>query len=381
MRPLADIDAIRQALGLTPEDEETVRDAAASLERDVPLWVETFYARLLADPVASSLLVDPGTVERLRRSLSAWFREMFSLPLDAAYERARAQIGRTHVRVGMPMHLMVTAMSGLRTDVRASCRRAWVYDPCRGERVANALERVLDLELALMLGAYGRHSTELAQRRDRALLPQRVARRFAVATRNGVDAAICYAELVARAPDVASRERWLARLRAALDRVGTLDRRWSEGLSPTEAEARPTDLEALVLAAVREVSVPASTTVDVRVEPRHLTAHVHPGPLRLALIELLQNAVNHDPGGTTTLELRGRDGDLVVEVVDGGPGWPPGAASVADLLGTSGGMGLAYGEHVAELHGGAIELFHPPSRGAGVRLRLGSVRAARVPSP
>jgi signal transduction histidine kinase len=271
---------------------------------------------------------------------------------------------------------MVTAMSNLRADVRASCRRVWVYDPCRCERVARALERLLDLELALMLGAYGRHATELAQRRDRALLPQRVARRMWAATRSGVDAALSYLELVARAPDTASRERWLARLKASLERVSTLDRRWGDGIAPADAEVAPTDLEALVMGAVREVSVPASTTVDVRVEPRHLLARVHPGPLKLALVELLQNAVNHDPGGTTVLDVRGRDGDLTVEVVDGGPGWPSGATTIADLLGSTGGLGLAYGEHVAELHGGQIELFHPPGRGAGVRLRLGPVRAA-----
>jgi signal transduction histidine kinase len=122
--------------------------------------------------------------------------------------------------------------------------------------------------------------------------------------------------------------------------------------------------------------------VDVRVEPRHLVALVYPFPLRLALTELLQNAVNHDRGGLSTLDIRASHGETTIEVVDGGPGWPPGVASVSDVLGTSGGMGLAYGEYVADLHGGTIELFHPQGRGAGVRLRLPALRPEpRSPSP
>ena len=87
------IQLFRRGLGLGEREEALVREVAPRLAGEVPHWVEAFYVRLVVDPVAMALLKDEGSVIRLKRSLIAWFFELFSPPYDAAYE----QIGRAHV--------------------------------------------------------------------------------------------------------------------------------------------------------------------------------------------------------------------------------------------------------------------------------------------
>jgi hypothetical protein len=374
MTPEADIDAVRRALDLTAADEAVVREVAPRLAGEIEGWVDAFYARLGRDRVAQALLRDEGTVERLRRSLVSWFQELFSLPYDAAYERARAEIGRVHVRIGMPQHLMVTAMAGIRRDVRASIVRAFPGDPAGADRAVQAVEKALDLELALMLGAYRRRARELAQRTDRALYARHAQARVARARADAADAAMCYAALLRRARDAVSAGRWASRLSEALLHVGRDPGGESaEERALTEGPRRATIAE-VCARAVADVSVPARTEVETIVDPPGARVVVHEVPLRLALEELVQNAVNRDPGGAARLVVTAlADGGLLVEVSDGGARWPEGVHDVAEAVAACGGMPTAFTELVTGLHGGSVELVRPPGGGAAIRVRLRAV--------
>ena len=156
-----DILAIRRSLGFEEAHEEAVREAGKRLTPEVDGWVDRFYLRLLTDPEAMRVIGDEASVIRLKRSLTAWFLEMFSLPVDEAYLRAREEIGRVHVRRAMPQYLMVTAMGALKRDVAESVWRLFGAEPGEAARIARALDMLLDLELALMLGAYRRRTSEL----------------------------------------------------------------------------------------------------------------------------------------------------------------------------------------------------------------------------
>lgn len=363
---------IRRALELTPDEEALLRAAAPLLEPEVPGWVDAFYRRLVLDPAAMAILADEGRVVRLKRSLSAWFHELFALPLDAAYERARSEIGRTHVRIGLPAHLMVTAMSHLRTDVRRTVLARLAHEPERAERLARSAEKHLDLELALMLGSYARRSRQVDRQRDRMLLLERMARRLSSGARDTLDAALCYGELVRRSDDPAERARWAARVEELLKRLARSDAHGLAALASlddTAVRLRLADLVEQVLAALPAGLGPR---VHVRLRPPDLSALVLPGPLVQALVEVLGNALRHDPAGHVGLSVsEGPAGGVCVEVTDGGPGWPGGLSSVDDVLAATRGMGLAYAELVASLHGGLLDLFPVPQGGAGVRFLLG----------
>jgi signal transduction histidine kinase len=374
MNPEGDIDAIRRSLGLTLEEEERVRKAGRRLAGEVEGWVEAFYVRLLADPLAVPHLADPGTVVRVKHALVAWIEELLSLPYDSAYERARAEVGRVHVRIGLPIHMMVSAMGSLRRMMGASVRRAFASDAAEAARTADALDKALDLELALMLGAYRRHARELDQRTDRSLYVRHAESRAARARSDAADAGACYLALLRRAEGRPEAARWAGRLGRALEAVARTSAR-PAGDVPRQPP-RPVRLADLAADAVKAVSVPAATAVDLVVEPPDATVVAYETPLRLAAEELLQNALNRDPGGSVRLALTAlADAGLVLEVADGGTSWPEGVHTVEEAVAVAGGLPVTFSEVVVDLHGGAIELVRPPGGGAAIRIRLGPVTA------
>lgn len=101
------------------------------------------------------------------------------------------------------------------------------------------------------------------------------------------------------------------------------------------------------------------------------------GQFKQALINLLVNARQVlEPGGTVRVVTRaGSSGEVVVEVVDDGPGIAPDAQSrIFEIFyssrGGGTGLGLPIARQVVERHGGKIELDSELDRGTTFRIRL-----------
>ncbi len=143
-------DELKSWVEFTTDDEARLRAFARIAEPHLPALSELFYARVLASPGASAVLTDAAQVERLKRTLVVWARELLSGPWDSAYRARRERIGRRHVEVRLPAHYMTTAMHTFR---EALCQLALreLPDPVP---TCGSLVRVMDLDLALMTATY-----------------------------------------------------------------------------------------------------------------------------------------------------------------------------------------------------------------------------------
>jgi two-component system osmolarity sensor histidine kinase EnvZ len=103
------------------------------------------------------------------------------------------------------------------------------------------------------------------------------------------------------------------------------------------------------------------------------------------VVNLIENAVRHG-GGDVEVRTSAVGGQVMLSVLDRGPGIPP--ADAERLLkpftrldiarGTPGaGLGLAIVDRVARMHGGTVELMQRPGGGTEVRIPL----ALAVPDP
>jgi two-component system, OmpR family, sensor kinase len=114
--------------------------------------------------------------------------------------------------------------------------------------------------------------------------------------------------------------------------------------------------------------------------------------LAVILDNLIENALNYSPGGTTVaLEWGAGDGTAWVAVLDEGPGIEPaeraqvferfyrGAASRGGAAGT--GLGLSVVESLAQRWEGSVKLEERPEGGTRAELRLPLQAAAPKPSP
>ena len=327
--PKVGIEAIRRSLGFGEREAALVRSARERLAGEVEGWVDGFYGRLMIDPAAATLLEDEGRVIRLKRSLIAWFHELFSLPFDEAYERARAAIGLTHVRIRMPQYLMVTAMGTLRGDIFRSIHRVYGDEPDR-RAIARAVSKALDLELALMLGAYRREEFAEARQRNRLVYTERALHRFQRLSRNRIDQALCLAEL-ASDPGHPRAEEALAELRDTLREMARMEYALR---APTDSSRAREDVSLAQLCAhvVSSVGRRPSASIDVSV-----TARRHAG---VVLCGLPADRARRRPPG----RLRAGDGRQRAPAGVASEGWGGGVRHS--------GLGARVGRARAALRGG-----------------------------
>lgn len=150
------------------------------------------------------------------------------------------------------------------------------------------------------------------------------------------------------------------------------------------AEREPVDLTQAIDRAV-DLFTPAArekrVTLEVQADRVPLVTG-NPGSLERLVLNLVDNAIKYNrPDGRVTLSLRLDGGEVLLEVADTGIGIPP--ESIPRLFerfyrvdkgrareegGT--GLGLAIVKHIAQLHGGSVDVESRAGKGSTFRVRL-----------
>ncbi|NUO50799.1 MAG: PAS domain S-box protein [Polyangiaceae bacterium] len=138
-----------------------------------------FYDRIREHEAAHAVFTSEAQIDRLKRSLVRWLDRVFSGKYDETYFLESAKIGRVHVRVGLPQHYMFTAMALIRVELIRIVHGARETEVADKQRLTSAVERALDLELAIMLETYRDDLVariERAQQLERAEVDRTLAR-------------------------------------------------------------------------------------------------------------------------------------------------------------------------------------------------------------
>jgi heavy metal sensor kinase len=180
------------------------------------------------------------------------------------------------------------------------------------------------------------------------------------------------------------------RIGSMLEEVGRLSRLVDSLLTLTRADA---GAAALTSQAIDAAGLAAQAVEDLRAlaeeKRQDLTlAAAGPAPvradeatLRLALVNLLDNAIKYTPaGGRIEVAVRSRGGAVLIEVADDGPGLTPEqAARVFERFyradpsrsaQAGAGLGLSIAKWAVEANGGRIELERREGQGSTFRLVL-----------
>ncbi len=201
-----------------------------------------------------------------------------------------------------------------------------------------------------------------------------------------------YAELLRRGavPAGAASEQASQRIEAEAERMSTLV---NDLLLLARLDERRTteplwvDLGELVAEMATDIAMTAPThSVTCQVEADTSVLGDEP-QLRQLVGNLLRNAVVHTPPGTSVqASVRARGRDVVLMVVDDGPGMPPDVAEHAferffrpeagRTRGSGSGLGLAIVEAIAISHGGTVDLESSSGGGACFTVTL-----PRTPGP
>jgi PAS domain S-box-containing protein len=142
---------IKRYVRLDERDSQLLRALGVLAGPELPRIAREFYDRVREHEDANAVFTGEEQIERLQRSLVGWLTRVLGGVYDEAYYEQTSIIGRVHVRIGLPQRFMLTAMALIRIALLriADEKLAAEAGPTR-----EALVRILDVELAVMLQAY-----------------------------------------------------------------------------------------------------------------------------------------------------------------------------------------------------------------------------------
>jgi signal transduction histidine kinase len=390
------LDEVAEYIGMTDEDAQLLRAAHPLLEPHFERIVEDFYAAVQRTPDATKVLESPAQIARLKKSLTDWLDGLFSGVYDDSYLQRRARIGRVHVRIGLEQRYMFAAMNLIRAGLEDATHRT-MDDRARAMRTCTAIDRICDVELAIMLETYrdaytsGLRSERRALthdlhqiRSEKAELAHLAAHHEALATigtltaglahevRNPLNAAKLQLELIGRAASKVESSETSARIRNRVGLVNDELSRLSEMLDDFLALARQRRLERetfALLPLVEEVVDLERPVADEEAVELVIgfcddtTVDADRSKIKQVLVNLVSNSVEsmHGTGGRVELGCSTSSDEVCIWVSDTGPGIAP---EVVDTLfepfvttkeaGT--GLGLSIVKRIVQSHGGQVSV-------------------------
>jgi PAS domain S-box-containing protein len=165
---------LRSYIGFTEEDAALLAGFGALARPSFSTIADQFYAVLRMHAGAFAVLKDEAQAQRLHASLQVWLGELLGGPYDEAYVERHARIGQVHVRVGLDLRYMVTAMSRVRVSLQRIASDALQGDAASRAATVAAIARICDLDLAIMLESY---KDDLIGRVERARAAEHAATR------------------------------------------------------------------------------------------------------------------------------------------------------------------------------------------------------------
>jgi signal transduction histidine kinase len=370
------IDLLQEVLAyveLGERERELLRELHPHLAPHFPVIAERFYQAVWADAGAAAMLSGPEQVERLRKTLIDWMSTGLLGPYDDAFHDKRSRIGHRHVQIGLAQHYMFTAMNVVRTAYMDLI--AQLLAPERVIEMLRAVNKLFDVELAIMLHHYQIDSEErtLARERrvqtDRLVAMQTLSAGLAHEVRNPLNAARLQLELLERRlrrmtldpklvepSQLANHE--IERLTALLDDFLSFAR-------PPELHRRDHDVMEICRQVVDlERPLAQGKNVDLALaDHAPIVAQVDSGKLHQIVQNLVRNALEAAPsGGHVSISVHNSLPNSVhIEVRDDGPGIP---REVLPRIfepffstkekGT--GMGMAIVHSLVALHGGQVAI-------------------------
>lgn len=382
MSPL--FDELQRYVGFSQADQQALRALHGRLAPHFPAVAMAFYDVILRHPGARAALErGERQVGQLKDTLVRWMNDAFQGPWDDAWVERRARIGRVHVQIGLPQHYMITAMNVLRRALRTSIGDAEAPGSPAWRAGVEAMERALDLDLALMLHTYREDSEARQARAERLATYGQLVGSIGHELRNplGVIETSLYVLTSKGTADP-------SRTRKHLDRIGQQVTVANDIITqlldlirdrPLKLEAVP--LGALAADVVAVLERPPALAVELAGFEGLPAVRGDATQLRQVLVNLLENAVDaaseprEGAAARVRLEARATADGVVLTVDDTGAGIEPAVmARLFEPLVTSKpkgiGLGLPLVRRIVERHQGTITAGRSPLGGARFTVTL-----------
>ena len=259
------LDELMRYLEFTPEDASLMLAMGPALRPHFPHIVDEFYAAIDRTPGASAVFTGgEAQIARQKSKLRDWLEGLVEGVYDVAYVERRARIGRTHVRIALDQRYMFAAMSVVRAGLHNALDAAaeWVAERLRaGHR---AIDKLCDLELAIMLEAYREAYIARVKESERLATIGQVAASIGHELRNPLAVMQTSVHMLSRRMPMDERNvKHLRRVDEQISLCNSIIADLLELARDRAPERRPADLADIVREAASSVPRPPSVALEL----------------------------------------------------------------------------------------------------------------------
>lgn len=381
-----DIDALyrrycelQNYVGWTDDDARRVQAVALSLDPFLPELIEDFYSEIERHPAARSVITGGDTqIERLKRSLTQWLRELLAGPYDRDYVLRRWRVGRRHVEIGLDQVYTNVALSRLRFGLIGALGRVWTGNRDELVSTIQSLDRLIDLDLAEIEDAYQAEHLDRRQRSERLAAIGQISGGIAHELRNPLNVikTSAYYLLNARNATPEKIGEHLRRIDQHVSVANDAITALSNFAKLPLPELNPFSIAGCVDDVLRTEHFPERIQVRKDISSSLPPALGDPAQIRIVIANLIRNARDAMPqGGILTIRAAADEAGLAVDVVDTGIGIAADQLSrvMEPLYSTKArglGLGLAMAKAIVEKHRGSIQVASIPGEGSTFTVRL-----------
>ncbi len=365
------LQALIRYIQFSAEDAEVLGVMRPLLRPYFPQIVQRFYEAVFRTPDAIAVFRGgEEQIERQRVQLNTWLEGLLGGVYDDAYYERRARIGRAHVRIALDQRYMFAGMNIVRSELHEALCECELDRETR-RRGHRALDKICDVELAIMLETYREDSNATLKKVERLATVGQVAASIGHELRNPL--AVMQTSLILlgrRVPDEPKVQRHLKKLDDQIGLCSAIISDLLELARDRPPDRRPSDLCALVEEALTVVPRPDAVEISLSMPPSLEPISVDPGQLRQLVVNLVLNAVQAvGPVGEVEIRVAERDDGVALCVEDSGPGIPEDVGRrlfepLFTTRSTGTGLGLALCRRVTEKQGGTINAANREGGGA-----------------
>ena len=371
----------------TPAHAALMREMGPILRPHFDKIIDRFYAAIDSNANAAAVFTGGQPQrDRLKQQLRGWLDALVRGIYDEVYYERRARIGQTHVRIALDQRYMLGAMNLVREELHEALDAAKEWPPDRLTAGHRAIDKLCDMELAIMLETYREALIARAKDAERLATIGQVAASIGHELRNPLAVMQTSVHMLGRKlPNDDHTNKHLGRVR---DQVALCNAIISDLLDLARdrpADRQPSDVVGIARDAVQSVPHPEAIEVELHAPGEFPSVAVDPGQFRQLVVNLVLNAVQAQaaPGGGSgkvDVRLVVVHDVLVLGVEDRGPGMTPAVLErlfeplfTTRVTGT--GLGLALCRRIVEKHHGTISAHNRAEGGAAFVARIPSLPA------
>jgi signal transduction histidine kinase len=370
---------LQSYVGWNEADAGLLQSVGPMLEPHFADLIDDFYDEIDRHPDARKVITGgEAQIQRLKGTLLRWIAELFSGRYDEAYVARRWRVGWRHVEIGLEQVYTNVALSRLRGGLIRTLQEHWPGELEAKRAVVRALNKLLDLDLAIIEDAYQAEYVARLQRTERLAAIGQVAGGVAHELRNPLNVVktSVYYLLHARNPSPEKKAEHLQRIERHVQLADGVITALSSFAKLPVPNLRPVGVADCLREAL-EIN-PMTDAIAVTLDcPASVPAVLaDPDQLRIVLGNLLRNAREAMPeGGRLTLACRGEADQVAVAVTDTGKGIAPEDMSriLEPLYSTKAkglGLGLAIVRAILDKNKGGLHVTSEPGKGSTFTVRL-----------